>query len=354
MNITLVCGSLLPALRYGGTERVVWALGKELHRMGHRITFLAAPGSRCDFARIVPLDPAQPVERQLPADTELVHFHTHYAGPIAKPHLVTVHGNLPPAGATADCVFVSRNHAQRFGCEAYVWNGLDWEGDYAAPDLSLARRGYHFLGKAAWRVKNLRGAIRLSGRLGERLDVLGGYRLNLKMGLRLTLTPRVRFHGMVDNAAKKRLIERSKGLLFPVRWHEPFGLAVPESLWYGAPVFATPYGRCGTGRTDGRRRLFTRPLPRIRPRDLRFADHGPLLPRILRAGAARRMAQRRTAPGRRRDRDAALEGLIPDRRPTPDRAAGRSGGGRRSRGPCGHAAKDRGTPQAGPAPPVRA
>lgn len=242
MNITLVCGSLLPALRYGGTERVVWALGKELHRMGHRITFLAAPGSRCDFARVVPLDPALPVERQLPADTEFVHFHTHYAGPIAKPHLVTVHGNLPPAGATADCVFVSRNHAQRFGCEAYVWNGLDWEGDYAAPDLSLARRGYHFLGKAAWRVKNLRGAIRLSGRLGERLDVLGGYRLNLKMGLRLTLTPRVRFHGMVDNAAKKRLIERSKGLLFPVRWHEPFGLAVPESLWYGAPVFATPYG----------------------------------------------------------------------------------------------------------------
>ncbi len=78
-----------------------------------------------------------------------MHFHTHYAGPIAKPHLVTVHGNLPPAGATADCVFVSRNHAQRFGCEAYVWNGLDWEGDYAAPDLSLARRGYHFLGKAA-------------------------------------------------------------------------------------------------------------------------------------------------------------------------------------------------------------
>ena len=55
-----------------------------------------------------------------------MHFHTHYAGPIAKPHLVTVHGNLPPAGATADCVFVSRNHAQRFGCEAYVWNGLDW------------------------------------------------------------------------------------------------------------------------------------------------------------------------------------------------------------------------------------
>lgn len=54
MNITLVCGSLLPALRYGGTERVVWALGKELHRMGHRITFLAAPGSRHDACEVAP------------------------------------------------------------------------------------------------------------------------------------------------------------------------------------------------------------------------------------------------------------------------------------------------------------
>ncbi len=27
-----------------------------------------------------------------------------------------------------------------------------------------------------------------------------------------------------------------------MRWHEPFGLAVIESLYFGCPVFATPYG----------------------------------------------------------------------------------------------------------------
>jgi len=31
-------------------------------------------------------------------------------------------------------------------------------------------------------------------------------------------------------------------LIFPVRWHEPFGLAIIESLYYGCPVFGTPYG----------------------------------------------------------------------------------------------------------------
>ena len=27
-----------------------------------------------------------------------------------------------------------------------------------------------------------------------------------------------------------------------MRWHEPFGLAVIESLYFGCPVFSTPYG----------------------------------------------------------------------------------------------------------------
>ena len=50
------------------------------------------------------------------------------------------------------------------------------------------------------------------------------------------------FLGQVDDITKKYVIERSQGLIFPVKWHEPFGLAVTESLYLGAPVFATPYG----------------------------------------------------------------------------------------------------------------
>lgn len=241
MNITIICNAILPAVRYGGTERVVWYLAKELSNQGHRVTLLAAKGSYCDFARILPIVPNQKIERQIPADADIVHFNSLYSGPIEKPHLVTIHGNFLPAGASRNSVFVSQDHARRFGCEAFVHNGLDWD-DYGTPDLNLPRQHYHFLGKAAWKVKNLRGAIRLCRLLNERLHVLGGNRLNLKMGMRLTLTPRVRFYGMVDNAGKKLHIERSKGLLFPVKWHEPFGLAIPESLYFGAPVFGTPYG----------------------------------------------------------------------------------------------------------------
>ena len=47
---------------------------------------------------------------------------------------------------------------------------------------------------------------------------------------------------MVGGAQKMQLLNASNGLIFPVRWHEPFGLAVIESLYFGCPVFSTPYG----------------------------------------------------------------------------------------------------------------
>ncbi len=62
------------------------------------------------------------------------------------------------------------------------------------------------------------------------------------MGIRLTFSPKISFEGMVGGSRKDRLINGSRGLIFPVLWHEPFGLAITESLFYGCPVFATPYG----------------------------------------------------------------------------------------------------------------
>jgi glycosyltransferase involved in cell wall biosynthesis len=114
--------------------------------------------------------------------------------------------------------------------------------EYGKPDLDAKRSYVHFLGKAAWRVKNLKGCIRIARDAGLPLRVLGGYRVNLKMGMRITLDPRVRFEGMVGGGTKNRLINGSKALLFPVRWNEPMGLAVVESLYFGCPVFGTPYG----------------------------------------------------------------------------------------------------------------
>lgn len=241
-HILIVNHAKIPALLYGGTERVIWDLGKALVNKGFRVSFLVDPGSYCDFAEVLFYNPKFGINEQIPEDVDLVHFNFNPSETIIKPYLVTVHGN-PPFGFVLNLqsVFVSHNHAERYGSTSFVPNGLDW-ANYPKVEIQHPRKKFHFLGNAAWRVKNVKGAISITKKAKEKLSVIGGYRLNLKMGFRFTLDRHVKFKGMVNNEEKAKYLSNSKGLLFPVLWHEPFGLAIIESLYFGCPVFATPYG----------------------------------------------------------------------------------------------------------------
>ncbi|MFW5805391.1 MAG: glycosyltransferase [Bacteroidales bacterium] len=243
MHVSIVYDGVIPAKTYGGTARDIWYLGKELHNRGHKLTYLVAPGSYCPFADIIHVHKNDFINEKIPKSTDIINSHQNIDENLDKPVLFSIHGNTnnPEKTFPLNSVFVSRNHANRFGSDAFVYNGMDWD-QYPKPDLSLKRSGYHFLGKAAWKVKNLKAAMAIARRNKTMLQVLGGYRFNFKMGMRFTFDPRIRFHGMVGDEQKGRIMNKSEALLFPVLWHEPMGLAVIESLYYGCPVFATPYG----------------------------------------------------------------------------------------------------------------
>lgn len=245
MNILIALHGAFPVSYYGGTQRVVWGLGKTLFEMGHQVTFLVdSIQGDCPFATLIARNPDKSLYEQIPPETDLVHFNEFEveAAQMPCPYVITIHGNKVPRQLDPNVIFVSRNHAQRNGCESYVYNGIDWD-TIGNVDLQRQRQHYHFLGKAAWRVKNVRGAIDVvKGIPGADIDILGGNRLNFKMGFRLTITPSAHFHGLVDDQAKYEVMLRSRGLVFPVIWHEPFGLAIIESLYAGCPVFGTPYG----------------------------------------------------------------------------------------------------------------
>lgn len=244
MNILLtIQNSKLPVANYGGIERVVWYLAKELHGMGHHVYMLAAKGSTCPYADVIEYNPTLTFAQQIPERVDIIHCQNGIDESIINmPHVVTAHCNYMKGKLDANTIFVSRNHAARYGSDCFVYNGMDWD-DYGDVNLHSPRSYYHFLGKAAWRIKNVRGAIStVKAMPHERLKVLGGYRFNFKMGLRLTFSPKISFEGMVGGAKKNLLLNGSKGLIFPVLWDEPFGIAVTESLYMGAPVFGTPYG----------------------------------------------------------------------------------------------------------------
>lgn len=244
MHILFVNRASIPVFAYGGTERVIWDLGRALVDMGHRVSYLVPECSSCPFGQVLPIDDKKDWASQIPDDVDLVHFQFNPGMDLKLdlPWLMTQHGNSQ-VGETLplNTVFVSRNHAQRHGSASHVLNGLDWRA-YGPVDLSVTKDSFHFLGKASWRVKNVQGAIDTCLLGHQQLMVLGGHRLNFQRGFRYTWSRRIQFAGMVGGQTKLDLLQGSRGLVFPVRWHEPFGLAVIESLYFGCPVFATPYG----------------------------------------------------------------------------------------------------------------
>lgn len=243
MHIGIIVDASLPPQRYGGTERVVIWLGRALSELGHKVTYFAKAGSTIGFADLQPL--SGPISAQTAKSLGIDIFHVH-TGALPEesgvPFCITMHGNSrAPQTLHPNTIFVSADHARNHNASAFVHNGMDGR-DYPAPDLQPATGNFTFLAKAAWRVKNVKGAISVARKAGAPIDILGGTRLNLKMGFRLTLDPRAHFHGMVDDAEKAKFLRPSRGLIFPVLWSEPFGVAVAEAMFFGVPVFATPYG----------------------------------------------------------------------------------------------------------------
>jgi glycosyltransferase involved in cell wall biosynthesis len=249
MKILIAHRAQIPVFAYGGTERVIWDLGKALTDAGHEVSYLVPSGSSCDFARVIPIDESKTIEQQIPPGFDVVHFQFHPGFEPDYPYLVTEHGNSKtPTPLLPNTVFVSKDHAQRHGSQAYVHNGLDWSAYGNVQDVLTrpAAKGddayWHFLGKGSWPVKNLSGAIAVAHHAGVRLEVMGAKRWNVSRGFRFTWSRQIGFHGMVGGERKFSLLRASQGLIFPVRWPEPFGLAVIESLYFGNPVLGTPYG----------------------------------------------------------------------------------------------------------------
>lgn len=235
MKVLLVCDQKIPALLYGGTERIVWWLGKELVNQGHQVTFLTGKGSYCDFADVLIYNPDQDLESQIPDNIDIVHAHFPLNKPISKkPYITTLHSNSSALEERdVNTVFISKNHAKRHGSNVFVYNGLDFN-EYGPVDWNIKREHLLFLGKASRSKKNIKGCIKIARALNEDLAVIGGRGLPFRK--------HIKYKGFIGGEKKNKVINQSKALLFPVIWHEPFGLAIVESLYFGAPAFGSEYG----------------------------------------------------------------------------------------------------------------
>ena len=271
----------VPPSAYGGTELVVHALTRALERAGHEVVLFATGDSRARrlealFARPVwpPDHYAELLHSRFAAREiarggfDVVHAHLPamlaFADELAAPTVYTLHHAAQPAlsrfyahAGGAALVAISRRQAELCDPPAthVVHHGLDPElypaagpgGDQA---FFLGRLSHCKAPELAIEAARLAGLPLVVAGQTHSYDNPPGWEEEV-LGPALA-QPHVRWLEEADLAEKRRLFARSRALLVPLRWEEPFGLVMIEALLAGCPVIASPLGAAPEIVEDGR------------------------------------------------------------------------------------------------------
>ena len=270
MRIALTADPEIPAppVYYGGIERVIDMVARNLVARGHEVTLFAHPASTCPVAkvawpgassvsRIDTIRNASLLARRVARrEFDLVHSFSRLAYltpilPFAIPKLMSYQREITPGTvglanrlSRGSLLFsaISRQMARpvaNIGRWRIVPNGVAIEA-YAYRAAIAADAPLVFLG----RVEEIKGphiAIEAARRAGRKLIIAGNVADAHRQWFNAQIAPhldaeRVSYVGPVDDAQKNDLLGRAYALLMPIVWEEPFGIVMTEAMACGAPV----------------------------------------------------------------------------------------------------------------------
>lgn len=279
MRIALVAPPMvaIPPRGYAGTERVVAALGDELHRRGHVVTLFASGDSEVDY-ELVPtvaraLWPAGvrgDIRSWLHATVDLVggalerfdvvHSHIETLGlPLSQrgrtPVLSTFHGRLDTGDTPTtlrrypDAPLVAISASQRRWFPLNRWVATIPHGlPFSAARLPVRPGAHLALVGRATREKGITEAIELASRSGRKLVLAAkAHEFEEREFVRSVIEPAVQrgfvdFLGEVSGRQRDEVLGGAFATLMLGAWPEPFGLVAIESMAVGTPVIARRAG----------------------------------------------------------------------------------------------------------------
>jgi len=264
----------VPPVSYGGTERIAAYLCDGLSESGHTVDLIAGPGSK-SFGGALHLHRAPSLSRSsrayrklrffvlsylaaLNADLVINHGRLDYLSAILRTRIPVIHVQHNPVSESENTWILSRRQAglRLIAVSAAqishlatrdLWRVIPNATRLADIDLVPTPRVgdpyLAFLGRITWN-KGADTAIRVARRCGLRLKLAGnisdeeGGREFFEKEIRSQLDSQIEWIGPVDDEAKQQLLAGAEALLFPIRWPEPFGIVMAESLACGTPVIA--------------------------------------------------------------------------------------------------------------------
>jgi len=272
----------IPPPRYGGIELVVDLLARGLAAAGHDVTLFATADSTCPVPTVSSMERADwsrlgeslvELQHVLHAHQRLdgfdvVHDHT-LVGPLlanrlpdTTPLVATMHGDLRgeladvyAAARGAHLVAISHSQVQPtpyLPVARVIHHGVET----ARFPVGEGSGGYHvFLGRMC-PAKGAHRAIRIARAAGEPIKLAGkiaepAEKAYFAEQIEPLLGPDVEYVGELGHDEKVALLGGARSLLFPIRWAEPFGLVMIESLACGTPVLAFPEGAAPEVVEDG-------------------------------------------------------------------------------------------------------